>query len=162
MQNEKSSKYDDYESKIMNLYNSIEEVKENNNNKFNDVKEQILLIQKTTDEEVSKRESVHNEFMEYMKKMEEKIFEKFDSELNSKRDLECKASHYLEEKINLVKNDLQTQSKTRFEMIENLEYYFEAEIPKIQEAYNFIHNEREQNDNIAINNLKDELQKYIV
>jgi hypothetical protein len=46
--------------------------------------------------------------------------------------------------------------------LENLEYYFEAEIPKIQEAYNFMHNEREQNDNIAINNLKDESKSNLI
>lgn len=66
----------------MGLYNSIEETKESNNKKFNDVKEQVLIIQKTLDEDSSKREGAHNEFMEFMKKMEEKIFEKFDYELN--------------------------------------------------------------------------------
>ena len=46
IQNEKSSKFDQYEQKSMNLYNSIEETKNNNNNKFNQIKEQILIIQK--------------------------------------------------------------------------------------------------------------------
>ncbi len=75
----------------MNLYNSIEETKENNNKKFNDMKEnvtmsitQILIIQKQLEEDSQKREIAHNEFMEFMKKMEEKIFEKFDMELSVK------------------------------------------------------------------------------
>ena len=46
IQSEKSSKFDQYEQKSMNLYNSIEETKNNNNNKFNQVKEQILIMQK--------------------------------------------------------------------------------------------------------------------
>ena len=58
----------------MNIYNSIEETKENNNVKFNEVKEQILVIQKTLEDDSAKREAAHNEFMEFMKKMEEKIF----------------------------------------------------------------------------------------
>ena len=75
----------------MNLYNSIEETKDNNNKKFNDMKEnvmtkfkglQILIIQKQLEEDSQKREIAHNEFMEFMKKMEEKIFEKFDLELS--------------------------------------------------------------------------------
>ena len=50
----------------MNLFNSVEEVKENNNKKFNDTKEQILIIQKTLDDESQKRESSHQEFMEFL------------------------------------------------------------------------------------------------
>ena len=52
----------------MNLYSSIEETKDSNNKKFNDVKEQILIIQKTLDDEGQKREATHNEFMEFLKK----------------------------------------------------------------------------------------------
>ena len=85
IQNEKSSKFDQYEQKLTNLYNSIEETKNNNNNKFNQIKEQILIMQKTLEEDSSKREEAHKEFMEFMKKMEEKIFEKFDNELNDKK-----------------------------------------------------------------------------
>ena len=66
----------------MTLFNSVEETKENNNKKFNDVKEQvqlllinkILIIQKTLDDESQKRDSAHTEFMEFLQKMEEKIF----------------------------------------------------------------------------------------
>ena len=75
IQSEKSSKFDQYEQKSMNLYNSIEETKNNNNNKFNQVKEQILIMQKTIEEDSSKREAAHKEFMEFMKKMEDKIFD---------------------------------------------------------------------------------------
>ena len=73
MENEKTTKFEQYEQKTMNIYNSIEETKENNNVKFNEVKEQILVIQKTLEDDSSKREAAHNEFMEFMKKMEEKI-----------------------------------------------------------------------------------------
>ena len=41
IEHEKNSKYDQFESKIMNLFNSVEETKETNNKKFNDVKEQV-------------------------------------------------------------------------------------------------------------------------
>lgn len=112
----------------MNLFNSVEETKESNNKKFNDVKEQILIIQKTLDDESQKRESSHQEFMEFLKKMEEKIFEKFDFELSNKKETEIKVAQYLEEKFNVIKNDLQRESKTRYENIENLEYYFEVDI----------------------------------
>ena len=74
IENEKSTKFEQYEQKTVNIYNSIEETKENNNTKFNDVKEQILVIQKTLEDDSAKREAAHNEFMDFMKKMEEKIF----------------------------------------------------------------------------------------
>lgn len=134
-------------------------MKETNNKKFNDVKEQILLIQKTCDEEGQKRESAHSEFMEFMKKMEEKIFEKFDVELNSKREIELRLSQYLEEKFNSVKADLQRESKTRYEAIENLEFYFEKELPKIQEGFKVEQIEREDGDTNNILRLNEEIQK---
>jgi hypothetical protein len=159
MENEKSSKYETYEGKILSLYNSIEEIKDNNNKKFNDVKEQVLLIQKTSDDESQKRESAHNEFMEFMKKMEEKIFEKFDAELNAKREIEVRLSQYLEEKFNYVKSELQKESKSRYDAIENLEFYFEKELPKIQEAFKGEQIEREEFDTNNIIRLNDEVQK---
>lgn len=134
-------------------------MKENNNKKFNDVKEQVLLIQKTCEEESQKRETAHSEFMEYMKKMEEKIFEKFEFELNSKRDIEISTSQYLEEKFNVIKSDLQKESKTRYDSIENLEFYFEKELPKVQEAFKGTQAEREENDTNNLMRLNEEVQK---
>ncbi len=58
--------------------------------------------------------------------MEEKIFEKFDFELSSKKETEVKVAQYLEEKFSSIKSELQNESKTRYENIENLEYYFEV------------------------------------
>jgi hypothetical protein len=159
LDNEKNSKYEQYEGKIISLYNSIEEIKDGNNKKFNDVKEQVLLIQKTSDDESQKRESAHHEFMEFMKKMEEKIFEKFDAELNAKREIEVKLSQYLEEKFNYVKCELQKESKTRYDAIENLEFYFEKELPKIQEVFKGEQIEREDCDTNNIMRLNDEIQK---
>lgn len=143
----------------MNLYQSIEESKESNNKKFNEVKDQILVIQKTLDEDSAKRESSHNDFMEFMKKMEEKIFEKFDFELNQKREIEVKVAGYLEDKFNVIKNELQNESKTRFDSLENLEYYFEKELPKIQEGFKMEQSEREENDSNNLNRLQEEVQK---
>ena len=72
IQNEKSSKFDQYEQKSTNLYNSIEETKNNNNNKFNQIKEQILIIQKTLEDDKMIQEG------------QSKILKKFDDEFKSK------------------------------------------------------------------------------
>ena len=159
IQNEKSSKFDQYEQKSMNLYNSIEETKNNNNNKFNQVKEQILIMQKTLEEDGAKRETAHKEFMEFMKKMEDKIFEKFDNELNAKKNIEQTVTSYLDEKFNIVKNEIQNQSKIRYDSIENLEQYFESELPKMQTNLKMEQNMREENDNNTMLRLNDEIQK---
>ena len=87
-----------------------------------------MIIQKTLDDESSKRDSAHNEFMDFMKKMEEKVFEKFDYELSCKKQIEVQVAQYLEEKFNIIKNDLQKESKTRYDSIESLEFYFEVEL----------------------------------
>ena len=159
IQSEKSSKFDQYEQKSMNLYNSIEETKNNNNNKFNQVKEQILIMQKTLEEDGAKREAAHKEFMEFMKKMEEKIFEKFDNELNAKKNIEQTVTSYLDEKFNIVRNEIQNQSKIRYDSIENLEQYFESELPKMQTNLKMEQNMREENDNNTMMRLNDEIQK---
>lgn len=159
IENEKVTKFEQYEQKILNLYSSVEETKENNNKKFNDVKEQVLIIQKTLDDESQKRDAAHNEFMEFLKKMEEKIFEKFDMEQSCKREIEVKVAGYLEEKFNVVKTELQKESKTRFDSIENLEFYFEKELPKIQEAFKGEQEEREENDNNNLTRLNEEVSR---
>ncbi len=64
--------------------------------------------------------------MDFMKKMEEKVFEKFDYELSCKKQIEVQVAQYLEEKFNIIKNDLQKESKTRYDSIESLEFYFEV------------------------------------
>jgi hypothetical protein len=143
----------------MNLYSSIEETKDFNNKKFNDTKEQILIIQKTLSDETLKREATHNGFMEFLKKLEEQIFEKFNTELQNKKELETNVSQKLEDKFNQVKVELQRESKTRYDHIENLEYYFERELPKIQEGFKQEQAEREENDNNNHNKLNDEFQK---
>ena len=129
IQNEKSNKFDQYEQKSMNLYNTIEANKEQNNTKFNEIKEQILVIQKTLEDDSSKREQAHNDFIDFMQKMEDKIFEKFDNELSAKKDIEIKVAQYLEEKFNNIGQELQNQSKLRYDAVENLENYFEKELP---------------------------------
>jgi len=92
--------------------------------------------------------------------MEEKIFEKFDYELASKREIEAKISNHLEDKFNIIKTDLQKESKTRYDSIENLEYYFEKELPKIQEAFKVEQTEREESDTNILVKLNEEIQKY--
>ena len=159
IQNEKSSKFDQYEQKSMNLYNTIEANKEQNNAKFNEVKEQILVIQKTFEEDASKLEQACTDFMDFMTKMEEKIFEKFDSELSAKKDIEAKIAQYLEEKFNMIGVDLQNQSKIKYDAVENLGKYFEKELPKIQSGFKIKQNEREDGDNNILIKLSDEAAK---
>lgn len=159
IENERLTKFENYDNKITNLLNSIEETKDNNNKKFNDLKDQILIIQKTLDDESSRRDMSHNEFMDFLKKMEEKIFEKFDFELSSKKELEGKVSKYLEEKFSLIKVELQKESKQRFESIENLEFYFEKELPKIQEGFKQEQTERDEYDNNNVLRLNEESQR---
>ena len=93
--------------------------------------------------------------------MEEKIFEKFDFELACKREIEIKISNHLEEKFYIIKSDLQKESKIRYDSIENLEYYFEKELPKIQEAFKVEQTERDEADTNILVKLNDENQKYL-
>ena len=97
--------------------------------------------------------------MDFMTKMEEKIFEKFDSELSAKKDIEAKIAQYLEVKFNMIGVDLQNQSKIKYDAVENLGKYFEKELPKIQSGFKIKQNEREDSDNNILIELSDEAAK---
>jgi hypothetical protein len=93
--------------------------------------------------------------MEFLQKMEEKIFEKFDFELSSKKDTEIKVAQYLEEKFNVIKGELQKESKTRYENIENLEYYFEVYIHFININFENRKNYQKFKKDLKLNKLKE-------
>ena len=87
------------------------------------------------------------------------VFEKLNNELNAKKNIEQNVTSYLDEKFNIVKNEIQNQSKIRYDSIENLEQYFESELPKMQTNLKMEQNIREENDNNNVLRLNDEIQK---
>ena len=57
--------------------------------------------------------------MDFMQRMKEKIFEKFDSVLNAKKYIEIKVSQYFKEKFNQDQNF--RINKIRYDTVQNLE-----------------------------------------
>ena len=53
-----------------------------------------------------------------------------DSELSSKKEIEVKVAQYLEDKFNTIGAKLLSQSKIRYDAVENLENYFEKDLQK--------------------------------
>jgi len=57
--------------------------------------------------------------------------ERFESESNDRKDGERGLLLYIDEKFNILKNELSKEAKNRNDSIENFTFYLESEIPKI-------------------------------
>ena len=76
--------------------------------------------------------------------LEFKIMERFESESNERKDTERGLFLYIDEKYNILKNELTKEAKNRNDSIENFTFYLESEIPKIVEQMKNEQIEREE------------------
>ena len=65
--------------------------------------------------------------------MENKIRTILEAEFNSRREAEQRLLSQIEEKTNIIKNELKKESQLRQESIETLQQYLDVDIPKIYE-----------------------------
>lgn len=73
--------------------------------------------------------------MLYLKKLEEKIVERFDQERILRKELEKKAIVMIDEKSDFLKNELKKEMSNRYESLDNFNKIIENDIPKIQEIF---------------------------
>ena len=76
--------------------------------------------------------------------MENKIRTILEAEFNSRREAEQRLLSQIEEKTNIIKNELKKESQLRQESIETLQQYLDVDIPKIYETLRAESEEREQ------------------
>ena len=96
---------------------------------------------------------------QYIKLLENKIFERFQQESEIRKEIERRLSAVIEDKYNSLKIEISKESRNRFESIENLKTYLENDIPKLQGLVKFEQNERVENDNITLKKVQEELSK---
>lgn len=147
IETEKYSKYEDIEIKLNNLNDTHNESSEKNIKAFSVVKEQIAQIIKQIEDDKQEYEHNYENRSNYIRMLEFKIMERFDAESNERKDGERGLMLYIDEKFNILKNELTKESKNRNDSIENFTFYLESEIPKIVEQMKNEQLERDESDN---------------
>lgn len=147
IETEKYSKYEEVEIKLNNTGDAHNDLNERNMKNFNVIKEQITNIIKTIEDDKQEYEHNFENRSNYIRMLEFKIMERFDSESTERKDGERGLMLYVDEKFNILKNELSKEAKNRNDSIENFTFYLESEIPKIVEQMKSEELEREESDN---------------
>jgi len=119
----------------------------------------LNAIQKQIDDQRSKSDSLMEAKNQYIKLLENKIFDRFQQEGEIRKDIERRFSTLIEDKYNALKIEISKESRNRFESIENLKSYLENDIPKLQGLVKFEQNERIENDNVTLKKVQEEVAK---
>ena len=119
------------ESKLGSIDTKVVTWHEENNKKFNSIKDQLNQIFKYIEEDKQQKELQLENRVQDVRNLETKIFERFDQEIQSWRDSERKLFAMIEERTNGLWNELSKESKTRFDSIENLKQCLENDFPRL-------------------------------
>ena len=106
IESEKYSKYEEIEVKLNNLSNTHNDANEKNLKSFSIVKEQLAQLIKQLEDDKQEYEHNHENRTNYVRMLEFKIMERFESETNDRKDGERGLLLYIDEKYNILKNEL--------------------------------------------------------
>ncbi len=162
IETEKYSKYEDIEGKLNTLSDTLNESTEKNLKQFGLLKDQITTLLKLIEDERQEYEHSFESRSNYIRTLEFKIMERFDSESNDRKDSERGLFLYIDEKYNVLKNELAKESKNRNDSIENFTFYLESEIPKIVDQMKNEQMEREESDNNINKLINDEFARLTI
>ncbi len=85
-----------------------------------------MVLVKYVEEENQQKDAIYEIRTNSLKEFEEKVFERFELESQAKRDLERRALKLLDEKVALLRNEVTTEAKHRYEAIEHLKKCLEV------------------------------------
>lgn len=122
---------------------------------FSQTKEQIAKLIQSIEEDKQYYESMYENKTQYITMLEFKLMERFDNESQERREVERKLLSQVEDRYNILKNELAKESRNRNESIDNFTFYLESEVPKIVEQMKNEQVDREEGDN-NINQLMNE------
>jgi hypothetical protein len=94
---------------------------------ISNLKEQISKIIKDLEEEKQSFETRFETQTQFIRILELKIMERFDEEGNDRKEVERKLFSFVEEKYNILKNELTRETKNRNESLENFSFYLEVD-----------------------------------
>ena len=131
MEEGKTRRVEEMESRIMHIDTKVLGWHEDNNKKFNNIKEQLSAIFKYIEEDKSSKEMLLEQWIQDVRNLEQRVFERFEQEVTARRESERKLFSILEERTSGLRNDLAKESKSRYDSIENLKSCLENDLPKL-------------------------------
>ena len=130
------------------------------NNKFKLIKENIKALSNYFEEEKLKEEHRLEKKMNYIKIFENKINERFEEERAKREDMEFRIFGLINNKFNILFNEVNNESRNRNSCVENLKLYLDAQNkdnPDLKQALNKEKNSRIDNDNEVNEKISQEL-----
>jgi hypothetical protein len=125
------------------------EVVNQTDNKFKLIKDNIKALSNYFEEEKLKEEHRLEKKMNYIKVFEKKINERFDEERAKREKIECRVFNLINNKFNILFNELNNECHNRISCVENLQLYLDAQNkdnPDLKNSLNKEKNSRIDND----------------
>lgn len=155
IENDKYSKYEEVEVRLANLDEKVIETNESNFKTFNQTKDQISKIIQSIEEDRQKFDASYENRNQYLSQLEFKLMQRFENESTERKAMEKRLTSQIDDRFNVLKNELYKEEKNRNESVENFKFYLETEVPKIIEQMKNEQSDREEGDAL-INKMIDE------
>ena len=161
IENDKNLKYDEVETRLTNLDERVNEANEATFKTFNQTKEQISNLIQLIEEDRQQFEASYESRMQYISNLEAKIMQKFNNENVERQNMEQRLYNQIDDRFNILRNELAIEEKNSNESIENLKLYLETEVPKIVEQMQNEQRDREEVDNLINKMIDDEYNRLM-
>ena len=159
IENDKYSKYEEIEVRLADLDEKVIETNEANFKTFNQTKEQISKIIQQIEEDRQKFDATHEARTQYLSQLEFKLMQRFEDEANQRKEMEGRLTSQIDDRFNVLKNELYKEEKNRNESVENFKFYLETEVPKIIDQMKNEQTDREEGDLLINKMIDDEFAK---
>jgi hypothetical protein len=159
IENEKNFQNEDLETRLQNLEDKINETNDITFKSFTQTKEQLSNLIKLIEEEKQQFEIQYENRMKFISNLENKIMQKFNNENLERQNMEQRLYNQIDDRFNILKNELAKEERNRNESIENFKFYLETEVPKIVEQMKNEQSDREEGDNTLNKMIDDEFMK---
>ena len=122
IENDKYSKYEEVEVRIANLDEKNIETNELTFKTFNQIKEQITAIIQNIEEDRQKFEATYESRTQYISSLEFKLMKRFEGEATERKEMEKRLYSQIDDRFNILKNELYKEEKNRTESVENFKF----------------------------------------
>jgi len=143
---EKASRIDQVDKKLKMLEESLFEYQDVFTKKINGLKENTNILTKKVVEDKDEHDKGYNDDMQDISLLEKKLQSITDKERIRRRDYETRLLNSLDEKVYLLKGEIQKENQIMIESFGQLNQVYESDLSKLQTDLNQDIEEREEND----------------
>ena len=133
IENDKQDKLQTLDRNIINAEQQLNIWQESNLKKFSLFKEKVTECLKYIETDKQAREYEHEVQLRELEALEKSIQDKLNSEKQARKDMETRLMQQIEDKFMAVRKTLSTESRNRYESVEQLKSSLENDMPRLQE-----------------------------